>query len=233
MFPGLGSNITVPCEVFKHFAQQSFDSASRKDRSQADFCSSFGCEVLAQEKGDRIQYTQFCFITGSGHQDFLGTYKALREQVTVEHARRALFVGMDDQDRSLSFRWSPSDAKEYSLLWQDPSKTGVYTTWGANLLAFEALPLYPAMPGARKLSTTGFRRDRRQRFPEFSWPIWADPLTIDEVRCLLAIPEIHSADVSSGDLLERGVLRVFRSLRVRIPPDGSNFKVSFRPPVGM
>lgn len=225
----LGKNITVSPDVFTTFAHEAFNATRRYDRRLADFCTSFGCEEIQNEKGDRIQYSQFCFITGSGHQDFLGTVLELRRQVTAEHLHHALFEAIDDRDKGLSFRWNPTDAKEYSLLWQDPSKTGVFSTWGANLFAFEALPLFPAMPVRRRLETTGFHREKGNKFPEFTWPVWEAPLVVDEVRSVLSLEELHKANPDTKALAARGIPQVFRSMRVRIPPDGANFKVSFRP----
>lgn len=78
----------------------------------------------------------------------------------VEHLREALFGPWRYENDGLSMRWDPDDAKEYALRWRDPSIGGVSSVWGANRLAFEALPLFPTVPTEAGLRTTGFRRQR-------------------------------------------------------------------------
>ena len=187
------------------------------------FAAAFGSEAAIDEKNNRIRYTDFCFITGSGHQDFLGTAKALAGQCQTEHLHEALFGPWKYDNEGLSMRWDPEDAKEYALLWRNPSKSGVSGVWGANRLAFEALPLFPTVPGGAKLRTAGFgRRD------EFTWPLWTRPAGMEVVRSLLALQEIQNDTPDRVALAAMGIDEVFRARRVRIG-QGANFKVSFRP----
>jgi hypothetical protein len=223
-FDGLGKNITVSPDVFRRFARKGREAATRKDRRVADFAAAFGCEDCRDEKRNRIQYTALCFITGSGHQDFLGTMAALMDSVKVTHLQEALFEGWQTRDKGFALRWDPGDAREYALRWNDPGPEGAWTTWGANRLATEALPFFPAYPSGARLLTTGF--DRRRK--EFTWPVWTDSLNCDEVKSLLSWDELQREAPQSPVLKARGVQEVFRAARVRIGT-GANFKVSFRP----
>ncbi len=186
-FDSLGKNITVDPACFSGFVDQAFRAAMKGNRTLADFAAAFGSEVLPDDKG-RIQYTDLCFITGSGHQHFLGTMKGLCEAVSDEHIRDALF-GDWKKLKGLSMRWDPSDAAEYAFRWGDPSAEGASSVWGANLLAIHGLPLFPTQPASKGLRTTGFREV--YPFPEFTWPIWTHPISLDSVRTLLTLPELH------------------------------------------
>jgi hypothetical protein len=182
---------------------------------------------LADKDKDRIAYTDLCFITGSGHQHFLGTARGLAGKVGPEQLREALFGPWRYADRSLSMRWDPNDAKEYALQWRDPSAEGVSSVWGASRLAFEALPLLPVVPTETGPRTTGFKT--RNRAHEFTWPIWTQWASVDSVRSLISARELQEDPLDRGWLKQIGVDEVFRAQRVRIPPQGANFKVSFRP----
>ena len=196
------------------------------DRRAADFVAAFGSDVIEDRDKDRIAYTDLCFITGSGHQHFLGTARGLAESSGAAHLSEALFGPWRYSDKGLSMRWDPDDAKEYALRWRDPSIGGASSVWGANRLAFEALPLFPTVPKGKGLRTTGFRR--HDRLHEFTWPLWTQSATMDTVRSLLSLCALQEVAPDRVQLQSMGVGEVFRVQRVRIG-QRANFKVSFRP----
>lgn len=104
---------------------------------------------------------------------------------------------------------------------------GVWSVWGANRLAFEALPIFPAIPTERGLRTTGFRT-AADRTHEFTWPVWSGYAGLDTVRSLVALRAIQQDAPDRAELQAMGIDEVFRAMRVRIG-QGANFKVSFRP----
>jgi hypothetical protein len=222
----LGNNITVGRPLFATVVRTVAASASPRDRRAADFAAAFGSDVFHDEEKQRIEYTDLCFITGSGHQHFLGTAKGLAHSAGATHLREALFGPWMFGDKGLSMRWDPEDAKEYALRWRDPSIGGVSGVWGANRLAFEALPLLPTTPTERGLRTTGFRTQNRAH--EFTWPIWTQPVGADTVRSLLGLRQLEEDTPDRKELQPMGVDEIFRARRVRIG-QGANFKVSFRP----
>jgi hypothetical protein len=221
----LGKNLTVAADVFLHFVQTAITGMDRQDHRAADFAAAFGSEVCQQERKDRIQYTDLCFITGSGHQDFIDTAANLLRHVDVARLRDALF-GPWRYEKGLSMRWDPADAREYALRWNDPGPEGVRAVWGANRLAVEALPFFPAHPEGKQLKTTGFREHRP--FDEFTWPLWVMAVSHDTVRSLVSLRELQEDEPDRSALNAMGVEEVFRVQRVRIGM-GANFKVSFRP----
>jgi len=223
-FKEVGQNLPVTREKFAPFVAQACKDASFADRRAADFAVSFGSEACEDEKKGRIEHTDLCFITGSGHQDFLGTISALAAKVTVAHIRDALF-GEWSAEKGLSMRWDPSDAAEYALQWDDPGPKGAWAVWGANRLAVEALPYFPAMPVKGRLQTTGFKRRNRQT--EFTWPIWTQPASFDTLRSLMALEKLQQDTPDRSVLRAMGIDEIYRSQRVRIG-QGANFKVSFR-----
>lgn len=225
-FEPLGKNLTVEPNTLAEFIKSANASVKPEDRRLSDFAAAFGSEACLDEKLGRIQYSSLCFITGSGHQDFLGTAANLARVVTSAHLHEAMFGVWRDAQKGNSFRWNPTDARSYALRYSDPGPEGAWTTWGANRLAFEALPFFPTIPVSGKLRTTGFTRGGRNRWPEFVWPIWDAPIAADEVRSLVGLKALVEDDCDE-DLSAYGIAAVFRATRVRIG-QGANFKVSFR-----
>jgi hypothetical protein len=226
----LGKNITIPVNTFRAFVDTAIANVRPVDRRMADFVAAFGSEVCEEEDNNRIERTDLCFITGSGHQDFLGTAAELAERATAEHVHDALF-GSWKADKKYSMRWDPTDAAEYALQWDDPGPKGAWAVWGANRLAFEALPYFPTAPvragmQAVQLQTVGFCRRNRQ--DEFTWPIWQDFIGAATVRSLLSLDKLQSDRLERSALQAKGIREVYRAQRVRIG-QGANFKVSFRP----
>jgi hypothetical protein len=225
-FESIGKNLTIARERFAPFVRDAQGAATRLDRRAADFAAAFACELCDDREKGRIKYTDFCFITGSGHQDFLGTISALAKKVTAAHIREALF-GDWRTEKGLSMRWDPADAAEYALRWDDPGPKGAWAVWGANRLATEALPCFPTVPVRAELRTTGFRFNRESRWGEFSWPIWTPFVGLDTVRSLVSLAQLQD-DTPNRELLQAmGIGEVYRAQRVRIG-QGANFKVSFR-----
>ncbi len=230
-FAMLGKDITVAPGKFGAFVRGCEDGMERGDRRAADYAAAFGSEVCEQPRDEeRIQYTELCFMTGSGHQHFLGTIEELTKVVEAAHVQDALF-GEWRKDKGRSMRWDPQDAAEYAMRWGDPSLEGASAVWGANLLAAEALPVFGAYPvRGGWLRTTGFRKEGE--WPEFSWPIWDRWAGLDVVRSLVGLGELAVDRPNRAELGAMGVAEVYRAQRVRIGK-GANFKVSFRSAVAV
>jgi hypothetical protein len=225
----LGNNITVPMSTFQPFVDAACGSVCPDDRRLADFAAVFGSEVCEDEDNNRIERTDLCFITGSGHQDFLGTAAELAERVTAAHVYDALF-GEWRAEKKYSMRWDPADAAEYALQWDDPGPKGAWAVWGANRLAFEALPYFPTAPvragKSFRLQTTGFYRRNRQH--GFTWPIWQSFIEPASIWSLLSLGELQDDSPERSTLSAMAISEIYRAQRVRIG-QGANFKVSFRP----
>lgn len=220
----LGKNLSVAPAKFAEHARHSTNTASLSDRRWADFVASFGSEILTHPKLDRIDYTEFCFLFGSGHQHYLDTMKKLLENITARHFQEALFDAWKYEDLRLSMRWDPADRREHAYQWTAPGDETVLSVWGANLLAAEGSALYPTVPTSAYCPTTGFRRSRRHAV--FTWPIWKPPIGSDTVRSLLAGELIQEDEPDPVARRELGLVAVFRAQKVKIG-EGANFKWSF------
>jgi hypothetical protein len=219
------TNITVGGATFGRLVIQARDSALLRDRRAADFAASIGSESCEDQRKGRIEFTSFCFITGSGHQDFLDTIRALGQNASVGDVRNALFARWDYSDKGFSMRWDPLDAREYALRWNNPGPEGASTVWGANRLAIEALPLFPSFQTGRHLETTGFRKARP--WEEFTWALWGAAVSCDTVRSVASLRELQKDEPDRKALVAMGIVELYRAQRIRIGA-GANFKVSFR-----
>lgn len=221
----LGKNLSVPPAQFREHASDAARSGSRR---WCDFVSSFGCEVLRHSKLDRIQYTELCFVFGSGHQHYLATMAHLLQKVRLEHLDAALFQPWGYDDEGLSFRWDPIEAREHAYRWTAPGDESARTMWAANLLAAEGSAVFPTVPaGAGAVPSSGWTR--RGREVVFRWPIWTGYATTDVIRSLLVHEGIAESQTRSAAALRAlGVAEVFASRKVKLG-EGANFKWSFTP----
>lgn len=224
----IGDNLTVPTGEFHSHAQKAASKASPspKGRAAADFMAAFGCDsVESADRKGQIQDTALRTMSGTGHQHFLKTMRDLAEKVGRDKLQRCLFGSWERKDPQLSLRWDPEDDRRYAHRWKNPSddkvsvkgqRSGAPTEWGANRLAFEALPLFPVMPTRPgRVQTTGFS-GTRSRDTFWTWPVWDVPIGLDTVRSLLALPELQDSAINHKRLDAMGIRQVFKSRRITI-----------------
>jgi len=209
-------NLDIERNEFRRQAISAQGNASRQNRRFADFMTAFGSEIFKDSsKPKHIQDTEFRTMSGAGHQHFLGTMKDLAAKTTKDQLHNSLFQKWDYSEHKLGMRWDPHEDRRYALRWENPSDgRGVETERGANRLAVEALPLFPAIPGEKKLETSGFAQINEDTC--FTWPIWSTPIGMEVVRSLLAIPALQIDEVDRNDLCSIGVPEVFRSIRLKV-----------------
>ena len=226
---GIGDDLAIPAAKFRQHAKLAAESASAspQGRSRADFIASFGCDAITRsepQNKDQIRDTALRTTSGTGHQHFLKTMRELAEKVGRDRIRQCLFGNWERKDPQLSLRWDPEDDRRYALQWKNPSedkvqvkgeKSGVPTEWGANRLAYEAMPLLPVMPVARSAQTTGFSGSRSTD-TSWTWPIWEVALGLDVVRSLLALRLLQDSRPESCQLAAMGIRQVFRSRRITV-----------------
>ena len=139
-----------------------------------------------------------------------------RERTDKPALFRTLFEPWNYTDEGFSLRWDPLDDQRYALRWHDPGgnrdKHSPTTMLGANVLAIEALILFPTTPRPGGLATTGFFRSGRQEY--FTWPIWELQLSTDGLRSLLALGDLYREKPDRKALLARGIVEIYRSERV-------------------
>jgi CRISPR-associated endonuclease/helicase Cas3 len=219
----LGKKVDCTPAEYRDHARTFRDCAARE---ALNLLAAFGTDACLEERAHTIQATPFCFINGSGQQFFLDTARQLIEKVSVERVERALFEAWTYDDEKLSMRWDPIEDRRYALMDRDPSEQEARTVWMANLLAYEALALFPCAPRSGRLRATGWTvLDRK---PAFTWPLWEFPANGDTVRSLLQLQELKEPDPDRALLRARGVAAVFRSRRVKVGT-GGKAKFNFSP----
>ncbi len=213
---GFAKNLDIERCAFREKAMSARRDASRQNHRFADFMAAFGSEIFeGSSKPKHIQDTEFRTMSGAGHQDFLGTMEKLAKNTTKDKLHESLFQKWDYSERKFGMRWDPNEDRRYALRWKNPSDGGgVETEHGANRLAIEALPLFPAIPGKKKLETSGFAQIDRSAC--FTWPIWNTSIGMEVVRSLLAIPDLQMDEVDRSHLCRIGVSEVFRSDRLSV-----------------
>lgn len=205
----IANDLAISPTEFREISIQCVESGSWQDRTDCDFLAAFGSDGCATgNKAESIADTEFRTMSGAGHQHFLGFMRELHESTTVENIRGALFEQWTYSDAKPSMRWDPNDYRPHALRAEDPSGDPIKTVRGANRLAIEALPLFPTMPTARRLRTSGFDDD-----DGVLCPVWEEPLDCDSVRSLLALGDLRKIDKRKRELRWRGVCGIFRAER--------------------
>jgi len=213
---GLGKTLSVTPEELRNLSSQIAKSINLNNRLVADLLVAFGAESATRE--GLIEYTPFCFVTGSGQQYFLDTIVKLMAVVTSGHIYKTLFQQWAYDDERLSLRLDPLDDRRYALMWDDPTAQGneSKTMWAANLLAYRALSLFPSFSMGTHLKTTGFDRSNRK----FSWPLWTSPLHLSVIRSLLSLSAFAERPLNRSRLNAMGILEVYETERIQVgkPP---------------
>jgi len=220
----LGNDLNLEIAAYRQALQAAQQTCQPSNRQDVDFLSAFGCEAVEAttngKSNGHISDTAFRTMSGAGHQHFLGTIRTFIVDTKEEHLRKVLFEDWqyDDPLEKHSMRWDPLDDIRYALRWANPSGdkdrkiTG--SMWGANRLAIEALPLFPAFPAANRLVTTGFIEQRKRHPARFTWPIWEGPVNMDCVRSLLSMSELQEPVPDRQQLSPLGIVEIFRSERI-------------------
>jgi len=211
----VAKNIKMPATTFRPYASQARDQwLSGENPAWSAFVAAFGSDGVTDEKGE-IDDTAFRTMSGAGHQHFLQFINELARATTAEQIKEALFGPWSYSDTQFSMRWDPEDDRRYSLRWNNPSTDPAKNVRGANRLAIEALPLFPTMPSAAQLATTGFI-GKKSNDTFWTWPIWDTPVDIDVCRSMLALPALVNPTLKLATLSPIGVVAVFRSQRITI-----------------
>ena len=232
----LGARIDCTAEEYRNHAKEFTDVADSASQEAIRYLAAFGSDACLEDgkrdpQGHKIEATPFCFIRGSGNQNFLDTVRKLLTKVTVEGIAQVLFEPWTYRDEKLSMRWDPGEDKRYALTDTKPADEGATTVWMANLLAYRSLPLFPCAPTRRGLGTTGWAEVEDERI--FTWPLWDFGASPDIVRTLLQLRELRESQLDRAVIVGRGIAAVFRARRIRFPPKGASYKLNFSPARGL
>jgi hypothetical protein len=209
----VADNPKMPVGKFRAYAN---DAATRwlnhSDMAWAEFTAAFGSDGVVDDEG-MIEDTAFRTMSGAGHQHFLKFMNELARDTSADQLKEALFGPWVYRDVGFSMRWDPEDDRRYALRWFNPSGDAARNVRGANRLAVEGLRLFPTMPAASDLATTGFS-GRKASNTFWSWPIWEFPISLDPCRSLLAHAELTKTRPDSDVCRAIGVVAVMRSQRI-------------------
>jgi hypothetical protein len=228
----LGARIDCTAREYRNHAGEFVEAGNGAAPEAVHLLAAFGTDAcLADSTGDsqerKIEATRFCFIRGSGNQNFLDTVRKLIAEVTAERVAQALFEPWAYRDPGLSMRWDSGEDRRYALTDTKPADEGALTVWMANLLAYRGLVLFPCAPTRRGLGTTAWTTIQDES--AFTWPLWEFAAAPDTVRALLQLHELREARLDRRTLDARGIAAVFRARRIRFPPTGSSYKLNFSP----
>jgi hypothetical protein len=232
----LGARIDCTASEYRDHATDFIKGSDATFREALHYLAAFGSDgCVEDEKGEiqerKIAATPFCFIRGSGNQNFLDTVCKLVGNVSVERLSAALFEPWAYRDEGLSMRWDPVEDKRYALMDSKPADEGALTVWMANLLAYRSLALFPCVPTRRGLGTTAWAHIENALV--FTWPLWEFEAAPDVVRTMLQLRELQEPGLERGALGARGIAAAYRARRIRFPPEGPSYKLNFSPARGL
>lgn len=146
-----------------------------------------------------------------------GNLRSFAENAVQEAVLGPWLYGDDDH----SLGWDPQIQRLHALRHKVPEQDKANRSVRVALfLASQALPLFPCFAVDGQLRTVCFRREGRE--DSFYWPIWDRPISIDVLKSLVA-------QVPSGNLAERGVVAVYRSLRASTGGTKGDYRIFSHP----
>lgn len=212
----ISKRLPFEAEILRNATLKCARSLELSSRDIADTLAAWGSEIFVDDKG-QFHDTAFRMVrsgdsAGQGLPDYA---RKLAKRCAKEDIDAALFGPWTFSDELSSFRWDPSENREYAMQATNPSKEGSQSPIGANRLAIEALKLFPTMPGLRGLETVGFRKGSKGIDAELRWPMWTVPLGVDSIRSLLTCGLLFEPQIDRAELREMGVAGVFASRQIK------------------
>jgi hypothetical protein len=208
----LGPNLKVRPASLAKLARQAALVATPIDRRASDFFAAFGCEAIIDKDGI-LAPTRFSKQNGNSGKNMLSDIGLLMGRVSPRQIEESLFETWRYQDDKYSLGWDPRDVRPYAHQAENPD-AGSVTMHGANLLAYEALTLFPAVPRGRGLATTG--TVKLEDAEVFTWPVWESFLPIPVAKSLVAHPELTAVTPDRRYLKAIGVVEAYRADHVTV-----------------
>jgi hypothetical protein len=209
------SKLPFSVDVFMTKLRLAQLQATPDNRRCVDFLCAYGTEVHP-DKGVFIDTSLRMVRSGDSKGNGLPAYAiAIRNLVDADALKRTLFEIWHYQDNCPILRWDPSEDQRYALVWNNPedkAKKQLKSMLGANALAIESLVLFPVIPEASNAITTGFHHSGRHEF--FTWPLWYSPVSMDVVRSLLSLQELHRDKPNRQVLAAQGIKEIYRCERI-------------------
>ncbi|TVQ59067.1 MAG: hypothetical protein EA379_12055 [Phycisphaerales bacterium] len=186
------------------------------NRDEADWIAAIASDVIPPAAINQLQTTR---------RDYhYGNLTSVIARTDRSHLARTLFIPWDYADAldNQSLHLDPSEDRRHAHQWNkpagDPNRKSAGGMLGANRLAIEAFPVFTSIPYQDALHTLGFTGQRSYN-TRWTWPIWTHPITLDQLRSVLAFRELQSDTIDPGlmnKLRARGIVAVFRTRRILV-----------------
>ncbi len=218
------------------------DGEAEETAETATFLAAFGSEAVKDKKA-RPDVKPTAFHMTAGQQRFLKSVKEVADSLdprgrsakrqTAQDRRTELRQAYETalsgpwtyRDTQHSLGWDPTTEGLHALSDISPSEARPKSVRAAVWLAFESLPLFPAVPSRKRLHTTGFDANGSR----LTWPLWEPAISVDTLRVLLGSLELCAEPPATRELDLRGVRVVLTSHCVR----DANGRGTFRNAVGI
>lgn len=154
---------------------------------------------------------------------FPGNLDQIIANSTGESLDRALFESwrFDDRLAGQSLHLEPGEDRRYAYQWDkpsgDPNRSKRGGMLGANRLAIEAIPFFPALPSTNpdRLRAVGWRGVRSDD-SRWTWPIWNLAITAPVVKSLMAMASLQEEQLDWRDLNATGVEAAYQCRRILV-----------------
>lgn len=158
------------------------------DWETLSFIAAYG-EIL----NDELKTTEFSF-THSGGREILITERKLLDKIPDITFDKIIDGPWELTDPKCGQNWSPREYSVHGNRFRNPDSELKLTNWAANLLAFESLPFFPVYFKKRRVLTTGFtveKKDKKERAEKrFHWCLWKKFLSPDTAKSIVSIPNL-------------------------------------------
>lgn len=181
------------------------------DLQLATFLSALVADGAVDAQKGLVKPSAFYMV--SGQQSFLAGMREIVKQTRSSSQsifQEALGGPWRYRTRAHSLGWDPNTERLYALRHRAPTSEKPSCIAGAVLLAFWALPLFPALSQARRPLTIGFTREKRDHY--FSWPVFSIAIDFAELTSLLHAGR-ENWTTSDGRRSRSGIDTVYESSR--------------------
>lgn len=205
----IGKKVDLSGEEFRAKAE-SFLAARQPDISAISMLAALSAESINTERCVR---TPFDLLDSSGQLAFLDAVLNLIANASENRLHSTLFEPWERKDEKFSLRIDPVEDRRYSLLDRNPTSGNNKSTteWMANLLAYRALSLFPCATTRSGVETSAWSELNGEAC--FSWPLWANALSLNAVRSLLVLRDIVGPNPPET-IRHLGVNAVYRVRRI-------------------
>jgi hypothetical protein len=188
------------------------DALADDDRAMVDFLSAFAAVGAVDAQKSLVKPSAFYMVSGQqsflrGMLDVLNQVRANAHQAFTE----ALIGPWQYRIQAHSLGWDPNTERLHALRHRAPTSEKPVCVGAAIVLAFWALPLFPALADGGRSATVGFTRVSGAQY--LSWPVWSVPISLGELRSLLHAGEAAWFSRSRERMLRQGIEAVYCSRR--------------------